>query len=300
MDFDINQTLQNPAMFIAAIVAITQLARKHVFPGLDGRWVIVFGIGVALALKFGVSQLPANLVNDVVGTIILALTASGGIDTARGFLDRRSTGAITNSLISSRVASDTLWESPAGIFVAGLVSKLFAGNALMANVALSVLRSTVEQFANEQWERNVQVRLTAEVHRVLRGAGLIKTTSIPRTMVSLWITLLIAVIISGCAPVATSIGNAANADGAALTYTGSGVLFEAGSTDAESVVIDIQGEGIETFDPACTVEAFSVSCYAEKVAAGEGWELALSCDLCSAWATFFRPESLVPHTVFPE
>jgi hypothetical protein len=299
MDFDINQTLANPAMFIAAIVAITQLTRKHLFPQLDGKMVILFGVGIALALKFLVPLLPANLVNDIVGTIIMALTASGGIDTARGFLDRRTSSNLTASFIGSRINQDDIWGSPVGTYVAGMLNKLFAGNAMLVGVAMSVCRGVVEQFLNQGWDRNVQVRVTAEVHRVLRGAGLIKTTSIPKSMTTLLVIGLL-VLLSACAPVATSIGNAANADGATLEYTGTGVLFSPGQTDAESVVVDIQGEGILTDDPACTVEAFSVSCYAERVAVGEGWELVLSCDSCSAWGTFFRPDSLVPHTVFPE
>jgi hypothetical protein len=299
MDFDITQILSNPAMFVAAIVAIVTLLRKHVIPSADGKVVILVSISVGLAIRFLAPLFPATIINDIVGTILMALTASGSVDFTRGLLDRRSSAVATNNLISSSLIADDIWKSPVGVFVVGVVSKMLP--AMLVPIALNILKGVVQEHVTFDLTRDLQIRLTAEVHRVLRGAGLIKQTSIPRNVVSLF-ALVAILFLSSCdlPAVITPIGNSVTADGATLTYSGTGVTFDPGEVDAEQVVIDIQGDNILTDEASCTDTAFSVSCVSELVTADESWTLTFSCDSCSVFATFFRAGSLEPHSVFPE
>jgi hypothetical protein len=299
MDFDITQILSNPAMFIAAIVSLTAVIRKHLLPQLDGKLVILLSIVLGLAMRYLVPLVPANIVNDFVGTIIMALTASGGVDFTRGLLERRSLASTNSALINSSLIADDIWKSPVGVFVVGVVSKMLP--AMLVPIALNILKGVVQEHVTFDLTRDLQIRLTAEVHRVLRGAGLIKQTSIPRNVVSL-VALVAILFLSSCdlPAVITPIGNSVTADGATLIYSGTGVTFDPGEADAEQVVVNIQGENVFTDEASCTDTAFSVSCVSELVAADESWTLTFSCDSCSAWVTFFRPGSLEPHSVFPE
>ena len=91
MDFDINQVLTNPAAFGAAIAGITAFTRKHVWTALDGKGVIVFAVAVGLALRFALPLIPSDIVNQVIGTILIAVTVSGNIDALRGIAKQAST-----------------------------------------------------------------------------------------------------------------------------------------------------------------------------------------------------------------
>jgi hypothetical protein len=299
MDFDITQILSNPAMFIAAIVSLTAVIRKHLLPQLDGKLVILLSIVLGLAMRYLVPLVPANIVNDFVGTIIMALTASGGVDFTRGLLERRSMASTNSALISSSLIADDIWKSPVGTFVISLVNKMLP--APLVPIGLNILKGVVRDYLNLDFTRDLQIKVTAEVHRVLRGAGLIKQTSIPKNVVSLF-ALMAILFLSSCdlPAITTNVGNSITADGATLTYSGTGVTFDPGEADAEQVVANIQGENVFTDESSCTHESFYVSCVSELVKADESWSLTFSCDPCSAWVTFFRPGSLEPHSVFPE
>jgi hypothetical protein len=299
MDFDIVQILENPAAFVAALVALVAFSRKHFLKNLDGNLVILFTVGIALGLRFLVPLLEPGLVNSIVGTIIAALTASGGVDASRSLLKRTSDGSgLAMNLISSSMQED-IWKTPVGIFVVGLVSKIIP--APLLPIALSIVKPIVKDNAFLDLTTGLQKKLTAEVHRVLRGAGLIKSVSISKSMVSLFSIVALTFVLAGCdlPAVTAGVGNQVAADGATLTYTQTGVTFDPGMSDAQNVVIDIQGEGIITDEAGCTHEAFSVSCTSQLVTEDNSWSLVFSCDACSAFATFFR-DDLVPHSVFPQ
>ena len=233
----------------------------------------------------------------VIGSVV---GSSGGYDSDKRIAVRAASGALENSLfINSVNRASPVWQTPIGIFVIGLVSRAVP-KPLLA-VALNILEGVVKEYMQFDFTKELQIKVTAEVHRVLRGAGLIKSTSIPKSMVSLWITLWITLSLVSCdlPAVVAPIGNGATADGANLSYSGTGVSFDPGEVDAVNVVVDIQGENVATDETSCTHEAFSVSCTAELVKANESWDLTFSCDPCSAFATFFRAGSLEPHAVLP-
>jgi hypothetical protein len=91
MDFDINHLLANPAAFAAAISGITAFTRKHVWTGLDGKAVILFAVAVGLGLRFVLPLIPSDILNQVIGTILIAITVSGNVDALKGIAKQAST-----------------------------------------------------------------------------------------------------------------------------------------------------------------------------------------------------------------
>lgn len=127
---------------------------------------------------------------------------------------------------------------------------------------------------------NIRARVQREVHSALRAAGLLKGRSIGVS--NLTLVLLLALALSACVPAL----NTLTGDDASLSYAPNGIVFDAGSSPALDVLVDVQGLELVTTDERCTVYEGGLDCRLGDV---EGEVLLeLSGYDVTALATFYR------------
>jgi hypothetical protein len=111
---------------------------------------------------------------------------------------------------------------------------------------------------------------------------------------------LLAFGLFACAPTASTLNNAALADGASLTMqqTGANVVitFASGVTDAQQVTVDIAGENLKTSDPRCAVGS-SIGCKLGTINAKTETTIIITGQRISSNALFYRPGESAPRPV---
>ncbi|MGL5079598.1 MAG: hypothetical protein ACRDBG_27690, partial [Waterburya sp.] len=197
------------------------------------------------------------------------------------------------------VGSENIYESPVGNYVMELLRRTLPSVKIPGAVAL--IAPLVVEYLDKEFDEKVRAEVQHKLMSILISWGLIKAKPKKSSTPSIWTSIILMLLLTGCSALFTPINNQLTAGGSSLTYTDYGAVFDPGNMAAVNIIVTLQGDVDSA--PEFIVESGTITEFTqrvERIEADQFLPLSFTCgeEDCYVWVSF-RRESGSIHEVLP-